>query len=408
VSQLDDWNHTAASLMPGRATMFDRRQMLRLIGAIAAVGATGAAAACSTALPAAQLEVPTGRTITIGLIAPALGPYAKIGDDIQKGFKLFLADNDNLLGLNKVDLRTAEEGPTPESAVAAAQGLLQDGIIALAGMASGAGLAAVAPAMVQAQIPLVACSTAPTSLTPVSFLWRTASVEGEAGTALAPFARGEGTAAAMLYEDTSYAKEDAATFRRAFQDSGGHIVGDWSGKQNFSSRLQAAKTLGANVIFAAYSGADAVSLIEAYRTSNLNIKLIGPGSLTETADLSKSTNLPNNVYTAMYYAADLDNEANRRFVSSYFKTHDAQPSGYAMAAYDSASVLNKALRLVEGAPTGSSLNKAFSLLGQIESPRGVWAFNTNRGPQQRWYLRRLRLDGNVPANLLDTDLQVLS
>jgi len=38
----------------------------------------------------------------------------------------------------------------------------------------------------------------------------------------------------------------------------------------------------------------------------------------------------------------------------------------------------------------------------------VWTFNTQHGPQQRWYLRRLRPDGQVPANLLDTDLQVLS
>jgi branched-chain amino acid transport system substrate-binding protein len=54
------------------------------------------------------------------------------------------------------------------------------------------------------------------------------------------------------------------------------------------------------------------------------------------------------------------------------------------------------------------LNRAFSLLGQIESPRGTWAFNHNRSPQQKWYLRKLRLDGQLPANLLDADLAVLS
>ncbi|MDT5025239.1 MAG: branched-chain amino acid transport system substrate-binding protein, partial [Micromonosporaceae bacterium] len=71
-------------------------------------------------------------------------------------------------------------------------------------------------------------------------------------------------------------------------------------------------------------------------------------------------------------------------------------------------VLDKALRLVRGTPTGPDLNNPFSSVGQIESPRGAWMFNANRGPQQRWYLRRLRSDGQVPANLLDTDLQVLT
>jgi branched-chain amino acid transport system substrate-binding protein len=109
----------------------------------------------------------------------------------------------------------------------------------------------------------------------------------------------------------------------------------------------------------------------------------------------------------MYYAADLDNEANRRFVSGFHKAHGVQPSGYAMSAYDSASVLDKALHLVEGSPNAAALNQAFSLLGQIDSPRGTWTFNINRSPQQKWYLRKLHLDGMVPANLLDTDLTVL-
>ena len=66
-----------------------------------------------------------------------------------------------------------------------------------------------------------------------------------------------------------------------------------------------------------------------------------------------------------------------------------------MAAYDSASVLDKALRLMGDDLTPVDLNQAFSLLGQIESPRGIWAFNINRTPQQKWFLRRLRLDGQV-------------
>jgi branched-chain amino acid transport system substrate-binding protein len=79
-----------------------------------------------------------------------------------------------------------------------------------------------------------------------------------------------------------------------------------------------------------------------------------------------------------------------------------------MSAYDSASVLDKALRLIDEVPSPEGLNRAFSLLGQIESPRGTWAFNHNRSPQQKWYLRKLRLDGQLPANLLDADLAVLS
>ena len=54
------------------------------------------------------------------------------------------------------------------------------------------------------------------------------------------------------------------------------------------------------------------------------------------------------------------------------------------------------------------VNDALGVLGQIDTPRGTWTFNTARSPQQTWYLRELRLDGAVAANLLDSDLVVLS
>jgi branched-chain amino acid transport system substrate-binding protein len=386
----------------------DRRQVLRLFGAVAAVGATSGAAACSGPVLGTQMERPSGRTITIGLISPALGPFAGIGNDIQRGFKLYLEDRDNLLGRHRVDLRVAEEGAGPESASAAVADLLSQNVLALAGVANPASLAAVAAAVQDAKVPLVSAHAAPSTLTSQLFIWRVSSVEGEAGMALAPHIRGSGTTAYMLYEDTANGRAEAEAFRRAFTDLGGRIVGESSSDGQFGARLQDARDEGASAIFAAHSGQTAAALLEAYRNSGLPIRLMGPLSLTETVDLLALPALPANVYTSSFYAADLDNEENRRFVSSYHKVHGIQPSGFAMAAHDSASVLDKALRLVEGDPTPAALNQAFSLLGQIDSPRGTWTFNQNRTPQQKWYLRRLRLDGKVPANMLDTDLSVLS
>ena len=390
-----------------RASQLDRRQVLRLFGAVAAVGAAGATSACGEEPLGTQMERPSGRTITVGLISPALGPFAFIGNDIQRGFKLYLEDRGFLLGRHRVDLRSAEEGATPEAASAAVADLLNQRVIALAGVANPASLAAIAPRVQEARVPLVSSHAAPPTLTSQLYLWRVSSVEGEAGTALAPYQRAEGDAAYVLVEDSANGRAEGAAFRRAFTDLGGEIVGDAVGGP-YSSRLQQARSSGARSIFAACSGQDAVDLIEAYRNSGLSIKLMGPPSLTETVDLAKLSGLPDNVFTASPYAADLDNEPNRRFVSSYHKAHGIQPSGFAMCGYDSASVLDKALRLVVGEPTPSTLNQAFSLLGQIESPRGTWTFNQNRTPQQKWYLRRLGLDGAVAANILDTDLSVLS
>lgn len=396
-------------LHPPASSSLDRRQLLKIFGAVAAVGAVGATAACATATAdPGDVDRPNGRTIKIGLVTPALGAYAKVGDDIQKGFKLFLSDNKNLLGLNAVDLKVVEEGPTAQSAAAAVKGLLNEGVLAIAGVANPGALPVLAPMMLAGGVPLICANSSPDTLVNPEYLWRVSSVEGEAGRSLSRYAFTEGSKAFLLYEDTDAARVEVSAFRRAYTDLGGKIVGDISGKVSFSKYLGQARTADADVVYGGYTGTDAVALLDAYRASGLPAKLLGPGSLTETADLSKLSPLPDGVFTSMFYAADLDNEKNRKFVASYHKAQGIQPSSYAAAAYDAAAVIDEALRIAGGVASPATLNESLGKLGQISSARGTWTFNVNRTPQQRWYLRRLRLDGMVAANLVDTDLAVLS
>jgi branched-chain amino acid transport system substrate-binding protein len=380
-----------------------------MLGAVAAAGTAGGLTGCGSPTPTGTVEQPSGRTITVGLIAPATGAFRKMGDDITKGFKLFVEDHAGLLGLHTVNVITQDEGSSAESATAAVNSLLTKSPIALAGVASPASLTAAATAVERAKVPLVTTAAAPPALTNKLFVWRVSQVEGEAGRALGPYAGGEGNGTAfVIRDDTATSQQEAREFRDALSEAGGQVIGESIGTGGYAGRLQQAVNSGARTIFASYSGNDALAMLQAFRASGIARKLVGPGCLTETTDLSKLGRMPERVYTAMYYAPDLDNEVNRRFVSSYHKKHGVQPSAYAASAYDCASVLDKALRLMGDDLTPAALNRAFSLLGQMESPRGIWAFNINRTPQQKWFLRRLRFDGQVAANMLDADLAVLS
>jgi branched-chain amino acid transport system substrate-binding protein len=389
-----------------------------MFGAIAAAGATGAlAAACGDDTSASPVRR-SGLTIRIGLVVPSSGPYARIGGDIERGFRLFLDNNDNLLGPHEVELRVVDEGETAESALAAVTDLLNQRVVAIAGIANPEALPQVALAVQNQQVPLVCANAAPSTLTNAFFVWRVGAVLGDAGRALAGYAETQGPRAYLLWSGTSTGVEEMDTFRVAFADRGGTVLNDpnveseadfrTAGLENLAQRLAEAEDLNATTIFAAFSGEEAQAVLEAYRSSGLTIPLLGTGSLTETLDLGTlGPELPQNVFTSMYYAADLDNDANRLFVTEYHRAHGFQPTGYAMAAYDGAAVLGRALALVPGEPAGGQVNTAFSSLGQIDSPRGTWTFNINRSPQQKWYLRRLGYDGMVPSNLLDIDLAVL-
>jgi branched-chain amino acid transport system substrate-binding protein len=387
----------------------DRRQLLRIFGAVAAAGATGTLLGCSDDPTGAGDPMPTsGLTVRIGLVVPSSGPLAVIGEEIKRGFQRQLAGNGGLLGPHNVNLQIVDEGATAESALAAVNELINARVAAIVGITNPDALPAVAVAVQDAQIPLVSAHVAPGTLTNALFVWRVSSVVGDAGRALSGYALGEGQRACVLHDGSSTGAGDAEAFTWAFEDLGGRVVTEGVGTGNLANTLDAAADEGVNSIFASFSGPDALAVLDAYRQSGLDVKLLGAGSLTETVDLSGLTELPSNVYTSMFYAPDIDNEPNRRFVTAFHLAHGKQPTSFALAGYDSASVLAKAAGLVrEGEPTGAGINTAFSRLGQIDSPRGTWTFNINRSPQQKWYLRRLHYDGMVPANLLDADLTVL-
>jgi branched-chain amino acid transport system substrate-binding protein len=387
----------------------DRRGVLRLIGGVVAAGLSGAVAACSSvSQPAPQVAVANGQTLSFGLMAPMVGPDAGVGADITKGFKLYLDDNQNLLGLYGVDLKVVDEGASVADATKAMKSLLDAGVLAIAGVASPAALSGVLPLALAAKVPLLSANAAPVNVGTIDFVWRVSSLMGEAGRSAATFARSEGRRAYVLSDGSPAAQAEVSGFTSAFTGLDGVIGGTSTGTDGLSGRISAAINAKADVIFAAHSGDSALALLNGYRASSTSIKLVGPASLTESIDLTKLDPLPEHVYTSGFYAPDLDNADNRRFVASFENAHGVPPTSVACAAYDAAGLLDRALRLVSGNPDSNKINDAMKVLGQINSARGTWTFNTNHSPQQTWYLRQLRFDGQVASNLHDSDLAVLS
>jgi branched-chain amino acid transport system substrate-binding protein len=392
----------------------DRRQLLRMFGSAAALGVAGVgAAACNSAPSGNPMAQPNGQTINVALVTSTQSLFKQIGDDISTGFQLFLTANEQLLGLYRVNLLKVDENDTKAMGALPTQGMT-----AIVGVANPDMLKTLAPAVIAVENPAVMLcpSSAPADTINMGtpWLWETAAPEGDAGRALATYALSLGGKAYVLVGDSPISVSESDAFKRAIQNVNNVQVGqimDTATGTVSGKTVPDALSSHANAIFAAHIGEMASSLLNTFQAANnanLNptpIPLIGPGSLTESIDLTKLPQLPSNVYTASFYAPDLDNEANRQFLSAYANQGSA-PSSVVLAAYDAAALLDRALMQIQSDLTTQKLNNAIKGLGQIQSPRGNWTFNSLRSPQQNWYLRKLRLDGQVPANLLDRDLGV--
>ncbi len=394
----------------------DRRQLLRLFGTLGAAGIAGPVlSGCSTP-PAAPVDT---TPVRIGLMVPQSGPNKPIGDELTAGFQLYLNLHGARLGGHQVQLIIVDEGGNAEAGRAAADKLIKDHAVqAISGVASSEVMNGIREQIEAAQVPLLGSNASPSSLGSVKYIWRTSYVNDEVGRALGGYlATRKNQSVYVISDESPTAHEQVTGFTSTFLGLAGHpsLADDpvqipLAGNPGLAlgGYLNAIRASQAKAVFAAFSGEAVPAFVKAYRAAGISAPLYTPGFATEGAtamhDLGDAAN---GIFTAMNYAPDLDNGANRMFASEYQKAFTNLPTTYAMASYDAAAVLDKALELAAGDLAPRSVNIALSEIGQIDSPRGSWQFNQTRTPLQRWYLRQVRRSGQVLTNTLLGDLAML-
>jgi branched-chain amino acid transport system substrate-binding protein len=400
----------------GKVTVpqIDRRQALKLF---AALGAAGFAAACASEDGADNEPQLSDDPVRIGLVTPQTGPLKVIGDDLVNGFQLYLALNQNRLGGHPVQLVTADEGADAKSAKAAIESLLQQGVIAMTGVANSASLGDVRDTIEGATVPLIATNGVPDSLQGVLYIWSASFVNSDPSQALGGYLTGavprSGKVAVIAPQDDA-GQGAVDKFRQTFGPTDARLTAPiWTAasvappRDFFQTSLGQLRTNGAGTVYAFYTGPAAVEFVKQFRAEGLDATIYAPGGFTEGSALTDMGDEARGIFTVMNYSADLNNAANRLFTTAYRREHDLLPSASAMASYDAAQVLDRAIRLSGGRPTPQQVNLMLGRVGQIDSPRGTWQFNQPRTPQQKWYLREVRQDGQVLSNVLLSELATL-
>jgi branched-chain amino acid transport system substrate-binding protein len=392
----------------------DRRQALKLF---AALGAAGVAAACASE-DAGDSNEPqlSDDPVRIGLVAPQTGPLKVIGDDLVNGFQLYLQLNQNRLGGHPVQLVTADEGADAKSAKGAVDSLISQSVLAFTGVANSSALSGVRDTVEDAKVPLIATNGVPGTLEGVKYIWSASFVDNEPSLALGGYltgvVRGNQQVAVVAPSDDT-GRDAVDKFRQTFGTDQRLIETFWTAptiapnKDFFRPTLGQLRSSGADVVYAFYTGPAAVEFVKQFHSEGLEATIYGPGGFTEGTALEDMGEDAKGIFTAMNYSADLNNAANRLFATAYQREHDMLPSASAMASYDAAQVLDRAIRLCGGRPTAQQVNLMLGRVGQIDSPRGTWQFNQPRRPQQKWYLREVRPDGQVLSNVLLSELATL-
>ncbi|MFD0822231.1 ABC transporter substrate-binding protein [Micromonospora zhanjiangensis] len=386
-----------------------RRPFAAVVTGVLAVAAAG----CDST-PAAQPQ-----PIRIGMIANTAGPLQAPGYELRDGFQLYLDTHGGQLGGHPAQLIVEDEGYQSSVSVASATKLLeQDRVSALTGIINGGDVTAVLPLVNQHKVPLVGALGRP-ELSDVSYVWHTNLLSVEPGIAMAPFVRQKvkGTVYA-IGPDFQSGRDEVRGFVETFTRLGGKLANPggravfapFPNTTDYRPYLKAIADSGADAIFCFFDAQNAIYFVQQYAKSEVaGLPIYASGFVTEPGSLATQGDAAAGIYNALNYSPDLDNAANREFVAAWNAAYPGRvPTSIAMASYDAAAVLDRAIAAAGVNPTPQEINAAIAGLGQLSSPRGPWQFaKDTHAPIQKWYLRQVRRDGRTLSNIVVSELATL-
>lgn len=383
--------------------------------AAAAVAVSLAVAGCSGGDSASGDE-----TVKVGLLVALSGTYEPIGTDMRNGFQLYLDTHDGKLGGREVELSVGDEGEGPPTAVPAVTKLVKkDRIDVMSGIVANGTYNAVLPMLEQNKIPLVSTGGRP-ALKDVSRVWHTSFLSKDYGTAIAEYVKDEVDGPVYaIGPDYQGGYDQIGGFTDTFAEVGGELANPdgeatWTpfpDTTNFTPYFADIAQSDAKAVYTFYAGKAAIDFVKQYAQSDIaDLPLYASGTLTEGSVVQAQGDGAEGIQSVSNYVSDLDNDANRKFVADWTAKYDTPPTGYAVATYDAAAALDTAIgdAAEKGEVNSETINEALGNLGQIESPRGTWAFGKkSHAPVQKWYLREVRKDGERLANVTVQDLATL-
>ncbi len=351
--------------------------------------------------------------VKVGFSAPLSGPVASVGQDQYDGFMLGIESLQGKFGGQTVTVLKEDDQLKPELGNQIARKFIdRDKVDALVGLGFSNVLMASLPRIVESGTVAIATNAGPSPIAGagcISNVFSTAWQNDGSAEAMGKFAQDAGYKKVFLLAPNYQAGKDfIAGFKRLYK---GQVIDEIYTQVNqpdYSAEIAQVQAAGADAVFVFYPGGMGVNFVKQFSQAGLMKKL--PLLSAFTVD---GTTLPSlrdaavgSVSGAMWDVA-LKTPGNAEFVAAFRKKYDRTPSLYAAVGYDTARLLDIAVKKVNGKTENkAAFAAAVKAAGsELKSIRGPFSFNTNNMPVQNYYAFQAVKDGsNVTVKQLGTPL----
>ncbi len=360
--------------------------------------AGGALLLGASAVGLPRLARAQGQKIKVGFMLPYTGTFAQIGNAIEAGFRMAVAEQGGKLGGREVEFIKLDDESEPSKGVENASKLVQrdkvDVIVGTVHSGVQMGIQKVARETgVLCLIPNAGVHAATRALCAPN-VFRTSFSNSQPTLALGKPMMDKGLKKAVWISWKYAAGEEAFEgFKDSYTKAGGTIIKDlWLPFPNveFQALLTEIASLKPDAVACMFAGAGAGKFITDYARAGLKgkIPLWGSGFLTEGV-LDAAGPAAEGIMTTMHYSDSLDTPRNKQFRTDYAKMFKSQPDVYSVQGYDAGQLLAIGAKAVNGDLNAKpALYKAMET-ATIDSPRGKWTMSKAHNPVQDFYLREV-------------------
>jgi branched-chain amino acid transport system substrate-binding protein len=353
-----------------------------------------AAAALLTAIPAFA-QAPK---LKVGFMLPYSGTYAALGDAIEKGFRLYLAEQGGRVGGREVEFVKVDDESDPAKATDNVNKLVKrDNVDVIVGTVhSGVAMAMAKVAKDTGTLLIIpnAGAGAATGALCAENIFRSSFSNWQPGYAMGEVLAQRG-AKKVVTITWKYAAGDESVggFKEAFEKGGGQVVKELSlpfPNVEFQPLLTEIASIKPDAVYTFFAGGGAVKFVKDYAAAGLKdkIPLYGAGFLTDGTLEAQGADAQG-LLTTLHYGDGLDVPRDKSFRAAYAKAYGAQPDVYAVQGYDAAQMLAIGLNATKGDVSKKAEIAKAIVAAKIDSPRGAFSVGANHNPVQDIYLRQV-------------------
>lgn len=350
---------------------------------------------------AAQAQ-PAG-PIKVGLMLPATGTFAALGDAIEKGFKLHVQEQGGKLGGREVQYFKVDDESDPAKATDNVNKLIKrDNVDVIVGTVHSGVALAMARAVKASQTLLIIPNAGAGDITgPLCApnIVRSSFSNWQPGYAMGIVAGQKGVKRAMTITwNYAAGSETVKGFAEGLEKSGGKVIKElnlpFPGVE-FQALLTEIAAQKPDAVYAFFAGGAAVKFVKDYDAAGLKrtIPLYGPGFLTDGTIEAQGASAQG-LQTTLHYADNLDTPRNNAFRKAYALAYKSQPDVYAVQGYDAAQILAAGMDAVKGDTSKRAAISAAMRKITVDSPRGKFTISAAGNPVQDIFLREVKGGNN--------------